>query len=179
MTGLFVNQWRNKVGVMFGDPRTTPGGLQKNFYFWARLEVVREEMLIERDKNGNGRGALGQRIQINTFKNKQAPPRDAGSADYYFRPKYEDSRLVLPGDYDLGRELLNLGLVFDVVTKNGSMYAYGNASWRGEYAFSQAVMAEPALYAAIESDIRADAARRELPVAEQPEPRRRRMRSVS
>lgn len=154
-TGLFINQWRSKVGVVFGDPRTTPLGEGKNYMFWARVEISRDDWIRENDR------LLGQSIALNVFKNKQAPPREAAVADYYFR----DRGPIRAGDYDTGGELLNLGLMFDVVEKAGSTYRYDGASFRSKAAFTASVLGEPALFARIEEEIRASAHRRENPRA--------------
>lgn len=169
ITGLFVNQWRSKI-TMFGDPRTTPGGEGKNYSFWTRVEVSRDEF-IESPKE-DPRGHLGQKINLHVFKNKQAPPRDSATVGYYFRDK-DASGLIGAGDYDLPDELLNLGLVYDVIEKSSSSFSYGNITWRGKQAFAQAVLEEPALFAAIDADIR-----RAAVLAETPARRRRQLAPV-
>lgn len=167
ITGLFINQWRSKVGVMFGDPRTTPLGEGKNYMFWARVEVSRNEWI----RDGKDGPVLGQKISMNVFKNKQAPPREGGVVDYYFRWK-DDTGLVRSGDYDVADELLNLGLAFDVIGKGGSTYTYENVKFAGKQRFAEGVLSEPTLRAAIEAAIRAEAHRREhhevKPVAAEP-----------
>ena len=77
-TGLIVNQWRQKIGVMWGDPRTTPGGLAKNFSYFARVEVKRDEWLKE------GKQAVGQTIKGRTIKNKTYKPQQQAVVDFYF-----------------------------------------------------------------------------------------------
>jgi recombination protein RecA len=63
-TGLIINQWREKIGVMYGDPRTTPGGKAKNFHYFCRVEVKRDEWIKEKDE------PVGQTIRGRTMKNK-------------------------------------------------------------------------------------------------------------
>jgi recombination protein RecA len=69
--GIVINQWRFKIGVMHGDPRTTPGGVGKDYAFFTRCEVKRDEW-IEIGPSGNKK-RIGQRIRIRTLKNKTAP----------------------------------------------------------------------------------------------------------
>ena len=66
---ILINQWRERIGVMFGDPRTTPGGKGKNYRFLTRVEVAREEWISDTAKR-----KVGQVIKARTLKNKTAPP---------------------------------------------------------------------------------------------------------
>jgi recombination protein RecA len=112
-TGIIVNQWREKIGVMHGDPRTTPGGKGKNFWMYARLDVKRDEYITNKQKE-----KVGQAIKIVCFKMKGARPGQVGVADFYFAD-HEDFKA---GDYDTFKQVINLALLFDVIGRKGSGY---------------------------------------------------------
>jgi recombination protein RecA len=76
-TGLIINQWRDKIGVMYGDPRTTPGGKAKNFHYFARVEVARDEWITEKDEK------VGQSIRAKTLKNKTYRPYQDAVVDIF------------------------------------------------------------------------------------------------
>jgi len=106
---IFINQIREKIGVMFGNPETTPGGRALKFYSSVRLEVRRAEAI----KQGND--IVGNRTKIKIVKNKVAPPfRTAEVAIMYGEGISKEVETV-----DLGVEL-------DIVQKSGSWYAYGD-----------------------------------------------------
>ncbi len=106
---IFINQIREKVGVMFGNPETTPGGRALKFYSTIRLEVRRAEQL----KQGND--IVGNRTKIKIVKNKVAPPFRVAEVDIMYGEGISREGEVI----DIGSEL-------DVVQKSGSWYAYNN-----------------------------------------------------
>jgi len=112
-TGVIVNQWREKIGVMHGDPRTTPGGKGKNYWMYARLDVKRDEWITDSSK-----AKIGQVIKIVCFKMKGARPQQVGVTDFYFADYGE----FKAGDYDEFKGLVNLGLLFDIIGRRGSGY---------------------------------------------------------
>lgn len=116
-TGLFINQWRDKVGVVFGDPRTTPGGKGKNFWFASRVELTRAEWIRDSEDY-----AVGQKIKLNVFKNKSARPRREGLCDFYF-DDYDGHTL---GDFDFAGEVYELSTGLDVVDRRGNTYYFGD-----------------------------------------------------
>lgn len=111
--GIFINQWREKIGVMHGDPRTTPGGKGKNFWAYARIECKRDEWLLNTKKE-----KVGQVIKIVVMKMKGARPQQVGVSDFYFADHSE----FTAGEYDLFKQIVNLALLFDVVGRSGSGY---------------------------------------------------------
>jgi recombination protein RecA len=113
---LAVNQWRYKIGLNPKmDPRTTPGGVGKDFSYFVRAEVARDEWLVDSKKR-----RIGQTIMMRTIKNKSAPPQQRCAFDFYFAP----GGAVDPGQYDTIGELLNTALVFDVVQQGGGWYTF-------------------------------------------------------
>lgn len=106
---IFINQIREKVGVMFGNPEVTPGGRALKFYSTVRLEVRRSEQL----KLGND--LVGNRTKVKIVKNKVAPPFKVAEVDIMYGE----------GISKVG-ELLDIGSNIDVVQKSGAWYAYNN-----------------------------------------------------
>lgn len=124
---LFINQWRMKIGVRYGDPRTTPGGMGKNYKYFTRVEVARDEWI----KHGDDK--VGMTIKARTIKNKTAPPQRVGLVDFYFT---DDSPFVA-GEYDTFKEAFNLALAYDVITRRGAYYDFEGQSWQGKEALLQ------------------------------------------
>ncbi|MBM7552678.1 recombinase RecA [Thalassobacillus pellis] len=108
-TAIFINQIREKVGVMFGNPETTPGGRALKFYSSVRLEVRRAETL----KQGND--MVGNRTRIKVVKNKVAPPFKQAEVDIMY-----GEGISAEG------ELIDIGASLDIVQKSGSWYSYND-----------------------------------------------------
>ncbi len=141
---IFINQLREKIGVMFGSPETTPGGKALKFYSSVRLDIRR----IESIKVGND--AVGNRVRVKTVKNKVAPP---------FREAIFD---IMFGE-GISREgsVLDLAADMNIVEKAGSWFAYeGNRIGQGRDAVKAFLKENPRLCDAIEVKVRAEVANR-------------------
>ena len=105
---VFINQLREKIGVVFGNPETTPGGRALKFYSSVRIDVRR----IEGIKHGTE--VLGNRVRARVVKNKVAPPFRVAEFDIMF-----NHGISKEGD------LIDLGAAQEIVKKSGSFYSYG------------------------------------------------------
>ncbi|MDF0479736.1 recombinase RecA [Vagococcus sp. PNs007] len=135
---LFINQIREKVGVMFGNPEITPGGRALKFYATVRLEVRRAEQLK------NGTDIIGNRTKIKVVKNKVAPPFKVAEVDLM---------------YGLGiskaGELLDMASERDIVDKSGAWYSYKEERiGQGRENAKNYMMAHPEMYDEIEKRVR-------------------------
>lgn len=104
---IFINQIREKVGVMFGNPETTPGGRALKFYSSVRLEVRRAETLKQ------GTDMIGNRTRIKVVKNKVAPPFKQAMVDIMY-----GEGISIEG------EILDIGSELEIVEKSGAWYSY-------------------------------------------------------
>lgn len=104
---IFINQIREKVGIMFGNPETTPGGRALKFYSTIRLEVRRAEQLK------SGTDIIGNRTKIKVVKNKVAPPFKVAEVDMMYGQGISQEG-----------ELLDMAVEKDIVDKSGAWYAY-------------------------------------------------------
>lgn len=106
-TMIAINQWRDKIGVMFGDPRTTPGGKAKNYYYFARVEVRRDEWISEGSKLDT---RVGQTIKMRVIKNKTYRPQQIAQADFYFADTYGFRK----GEFDTVKDVVNVALALEL-----------------------------------------------------------------
>lgn len=137
---VFTNQIREKVGVMFGNPETTPGGKALKFYSSMRLDIRR----IGAIKNTDG-ASTGNRTRVKVVKNKLAPPYTEAEFDIMYNE----------GISGVG-SMLDLALEYDVLQKRGSWISYkGTQLAQGRDACKDALKADPALYAEVEETVRA------------------------
>lgn len=107
-TVIFINQIREKIGVMFGSPETTPGGRALKFYSSVRIDIRRVSSIKDGDE------AVGNRVRAKVVKNKVAPPFRQTEFDIMF-----NEGISISGD------LIDLGVEYKVVDKSGAWFSYG------------------------------------------------------
>jgi recombination protein RecA len=145
--GILINQWRSKIGVMYGDPRTTPGGLGKDYAFFTRMEVRRDEWI--ESGTGQEKRRIGQTIKARVIKNKSAPPSQVAVFDFYFSEGGE----VAAGEIDFGKEILAIGILNKVIIRAGAYYRYGGRQWQGSDAMLSSIREEIDLKETLERDV--------------------------
>ena len=139
-TVIFINQLRQKIGVMYGNPETTPGGLALKYYASVRIDVRRVETL---KVNGE---MIGNHTRAKVVKNKLAPPFKEAEFDIMYGE----------GISMLG-ELIDLGVKLDLVQKSGSWYSMGETRiGQGRDSAKQYLRDNPEIAAKLEADIRRD-----------------------
>lgn len=138
-TVVFINQLREKIGIMFGNPETTTGGRALKFYSSVRLDVRRIESLKQ------GGEVIGNRTRVKVVKNKIAPPFKEAEFDIMF-----GEGISMIGD------ILDLAASIDVVVKSGAWYAYeGNKIGQGRENAKQYLKDNPAVCDEIAAKVRA------------------------
>ncbi|MFZ4597785.1 MAG: recombinase RecA [Terrimicrobiaceae bacterium] len=136
---IFTNQIREKIGVMFGNPETTPGGKALKFYASVRIDIRR----IGAIKNGDGT-VTGNRTRVKVVKNKVAPPFAEAEFDIMYNEGISSTG-----------SLIDVALEKNIIEKRGSWLSYkGNQLAQGRDAGKEALKADPALYAEIETAVR-------------------------
>ncbi len=145
---IFINQLREKVGIIFGNPEVTPGGRALKFYSSVRIDLRRAETI----KQGNE--AIGSHVKARVVKNKVAPPFRTAEFDIMF-------------DHGISREgnLIDLGLELELMKKAGAFLSYGDVRLgQGRESAKQYLGQNPELAQEIEQRIRASAATTHLTV---------------
>lgn len=136
---IFINQLREKIGVMFGNPETTTGGNALKFYASVRLDIRRSAQIKDGDE------AVGNRVKVKVVKNKVAPPFRSAEFDIIFGE----------GISKVG-EIVDMGVELAVIQKSGSWFSYGgNKLGQGRDAVKQLLTDNPGLASELESKIRA------------------------
>uniref|UniRef100_UPI00404938E9 recombinase RecA n=1 Tax=Candidatus Limnocylindrus sp. TaxID=2802978 RepID=UPI00404938E9 len=150
---LFTNQLREKIGVMYGSPETTPGGRALKFYASVRLDIRR----IETIKNSTE--AVGSRVRVKVVKNKVAAPFRIAEFD------------IMYGEgISMAGGLLDVGVAADVISKTGAWFNYGDVRLgQGREQSKEFLKANPEVAAEIDAKLRALSTTLEVPVAVAPE----------
>ncbi len=139
---IFINQLREKVGIMFGNPETTPGGKALKFYASMRLDIRKMDTLKDAD------GAMGNRTKAKVVKNKLAPPFRQAEFDIVFGEGISQEGCIM-----------DMGVQFDILGKSGAFYSYnGNKIAQGREKLRLYLKDNPEIKAEIEQKIR-DAAK--------------------
>jgi len=127
---VFINQLRDKIGVMFGNPETTTGGNALKFYASVRVDIRRTNQLKD------GEEITGNRTRVKIVKNKLAPPFKKADFDILYGE----------GISQLG-EIVDLGVDFDIIKKSGSWFSYGDTKLgQGRDAVKQIIKDNPELW---------------------------------
>ena len=135
---IFINQLRDKIGVMFGNPETTTGGNALKFYASVRVDVRRTTQIKDGDE------ALGNRTKVKIVKNKMAPPFKKAEFDIVYGE----------GISRVG-EIIDLAVEYDVIKKSGSWFSYGESKLaQGREAVKQLLTDNVELCDEIEAKIR-------------------------
>ena len=136
-TCIFINQLREKIGVMFGNPETTTGGNALKFYASVRLDIRKASQIKEGDE------VIGNQVRVKVVKNKVAPPFKKTEFDLMFNE----------GISRVG-ELVDMGTEYGILTKSGSWYSYdGNKLAQGRDAAKNVLRDNPDLAEEIENKI--------------------------
>ena len=138
-TAIFINQLREKVGVLFGNPETTPGGRALKFYATIRLDIRRAEQIKNGDK------IVGNRTNIKVVKNKVAPPFKTASVDIMYGEGVSHEG-----------EIVDIASEIDLVEKSGAWFAYnGEKIGQGRENAKEYLRTNPKIESEIENKIRA------------------------
>lgn len=136
-TCIFINQLREKIGVMFGNPETTTGGNALKFYASIRLDIRRIGQLKDGDE------AIGNQTRVKVVKNKVAPPFRKAEFDIMFGEGISKTG-----------EILDLGVEYGIIKKSGSWFSYGDTKLaQGRDASKQVIKDNPELAAELEVKI--------------------------
>lgn len=135
---IFINQIREKIGIMFGNPETTPGGRALKFYSTVRLEVRRAEQIK------SGTDVIGNRTKIKIVKNKVAPPFKVAEIDIMYGE----------GISSVG-EIVDIASEHDIINKSGSWYAYQDEKiGQGRENAKKFLIANPQMLEEIDNKVR-------------------------
>ena len=138
-TVIFINQLREKIGVMYGNPETTTGGRALKFYSSVRVEIRRSEQIKQ---NGE---IVGNKANIKVVKNKVAPPFKTTQVD-----------IIYGKGISRDGEILDLAVEGDIVVKSGAWYAYnGEKIGQGRENAKNFLIEHPAIFAEVEEKVKA------------------------
>ncbi len=137
---IFINQLREKIGVMFGNPETTTGGNALKFYASVRLDIRRMAQIKDADE------VAGNRVKVKIVKNKVAPPFRVAEFDILFGEGISKAG-----------EIIDLGVDFNIIKKSGSWFSYGDTRLgQGRDAVKALLLDNPDLMDELETKIKAE-----------------------
>ncbi len=137
---IFINQLREKIGVMFGNPETTTGGNALKFYASVRLDIRRMAQIKDADE------VAGNRVKVKIVKNKVAPPFRVAEFDIMFGEGISKAG-----------EIIDLGVDFNIIKKSGSWFSYGDTKLgQGRDAVKTLLLDNPDLMDELEEKIKAE-----------------------
>ena len=139
-TGIFINQLRQKIGVMYGNPETTPGGLALKYYASVRLDVRRTETIKVNGEN------IGSRTRVKVVKNKVAPPFKEAEFDIIYGE----------GISRIG-EIVDMGVKLDIIEKGGAWFTVNGQRIQGRDGVKEYLKSNPEICDDIEKQIRENA----------------------
>ena len=135
---IFINQLREKIGVMFGNPETTTGGNALKFYASVRIDIRRQTQIKE------GENIIGNHVKVKVIKNKVAPPFRTAEFDIVYGE----------GISKVG-EIIDMGVEYNIIKKSGSWFSYNDAKLaQGREAAKQIVADNPELMKELEEKIK-------------------------
>ena len=135
---VFINQLREKIGVMFGNPETTTGGNALKFYASVRLDIRRQAQIKD------GENVVGNHVKVKVIKNKVAPPFRTAEFDIMYGEGISKAG-----------EIVDLGVEYNIVKKSGSWFSYGETKLgQGRDAVKQLIIDNPELAAELEEKIK-------------------------
>ena len=135
---IFINQLREKIGVMFGNPETTTGGNALKFYSSVRLDIRRSAQIKD------GEEAIGNRVKVKVVKNKVAPPFRSAEFDIIFGEGISKTG-----------EIIDMGVELSIIQKSGSWYSYnGDKLGQGRDSVRQLLIDNPEMANEVEAKIR-------------------------
>jgi recombination protein RecA len=138
-TVFFINQLREKIGVMFGNPETTTGGNALKFYASVRLDIRRSSQIKD------GENVIGNRTKVKVVKNKVAPPFKTAEFDIMYGEGVSKTG-----------EILDLAVEFEIIKKAGSWFSYGETKLgQGRDAVKALIKDNPELADELEQKIKA------------------------
>lgn len=149
---IFINQLRDKIGVVYGNPETTPGGKALKFYASVRLDVRKGEAVK------NGTEIIGNRTRVRVVKNKLAPPFKTAEFDLIFGKGINNES-----------SLLDIAIEKNIIQKSGSWFSYNDERLgQGRETVKGILAARPELFAEVEEKVKAAIASDGLPTDESP-----------
>jgi recombination protein RecA len=134
---IFINQLRQKIGIMFGNPETTTGGNALKFYASLRMDIRRIAAIKD------GTDVIGNRTRVKIVKSKVAPPFKEVEFDILYNEGISKS-----GD------ILDLATNFGIVKKSGAWFTFEEDRFQGREQFRQRMIENPELYKKVESDVK-------------------------